>query len=148
MESSAAGKLPVMKTSRKMSWNGQRDELDVLLNREWLVSNGFGGYASSTVSGISTRKYHGLLVAAMPSPTGRVVMLSGVTEELRFPDGSTAELGGEETAEDRLRVPGAAYLKEFRLEMGLPVWRYEIGGFVIEKRVLLPYMQNSVYVNY
>src|SRR6516164_2309282 len=55
-----------------------------LVTREWLVTNGLGGYASGTVPGVMTRRYHGLLIAALPAPLGRIVMLSHVAEQLHF----------------------------------------------------------------
>src|SRR5438132_6236016 len=114
-------------------------ESDPHLNEEWLVTNGLGGYASGTVSGAITRRYHGLLIAALPNPLGRTMMLNGLSERLRLPDRqvvytSAGELAGVEH-EHTLPVAG------FRLERGLPVWRYEAADFVLEKRLLLPYKQ-------
>src|SRR6266545_8152317 len=64
-----------------------------LLQREWLVTNGLGGYASGTLAGVVTRRYHGLLIAALPAPLGRIVMLNHSSEQLRLPDGRVAWLG-------------------------------------------------------
>ena len=61
--------------------------------REWLVTNGLGGYASGTVAGVVTRRYHGLLVAALPAPLGRVVMLNHLLERVRAPGGEPLWLG-------------------------------------------------------
>src|SRR5437870_7441225 len=117
-----------------MPWPGVQAEVpDSLLTREWLVSNGLGGYASGTVAGVASRRYHGLLIAALPAPLGRRVMLSHLSELVRLPDGTTALLGGEERVGGVLNVPGAMYLTEFRLEMGLPVWRYELDNAILEK---------------
>ena len=118
-----------------------------LLDREWLVTNGLGGYASGTLAGVATRRYHGYLIAALPNPLGRTVMLNHLIEEVRLPDGSTAHFGGREQAGGKLEH-GAEHLREFRLEMGLPVWTYGFGEVVLEKRVLLPHGQNSVHVGY
>ena len=118
-----------------------------LLTREWLVTNGLGGYASGTVSGVCTRRYHGLLVAALPAPLGRTMMLNHLSERVRTPDGTVARLGGIEHP-DRLKVHAAGALAEFRLEAGLPVWRYEVGGMILEKRVDLPHLQNTTHVTY
>ncbi len=132
-----------------MPWEGQGGaRLEELMRREWLVTNGLGGYASGTVAGAATRRYHGLLVAALPGPLGRVVMLNHLSEQLRLPDGRTVQLGGEERANGVLDVPGAGFLSEFRLEAGLPLWRYDVHGIVVEKRLLLPYVQNTVHVSY
>jgi predicted glycogen debranching enzyme len=121
---------------------------EALVTREWLVTNGLGGYASGTVSGVMTRRYHGLLIAALAAPLGRTVMLSHVAEQLRASDGGRFEIGGRERSGDTADAHGLGYLTEFRLEMGLPVWRYDVDGIVIEKRVFLAHMQNTVYVMY
>jgi predicted glycogen debranching enzyme len=132
----------------KMPWSGWNPTAsDSLLTREWLVANALGGYASGTVSGAATRRYHGLLIAALPAPLGRQMMLDHLSELLRLPDGRTARLGGEERV-GTLELHGAEYLTEFRLETGLPVWRYDVGGIVFEKRVLVPHQQNTVHVHY
>jgi predicted glycogen debranching enzyme len=121
-------------------------EADPHLRREWLVANGLGGYASGTVSGAITRRYHGLLVAALPAPFGRMMMLNGLSERLRFPNHKAVYTGAEELAgiQPEFVIPVA----EFRLEAGLPVWRYEAEGFVLEKRLLMPYRQNTVQITY
>ncbi len=133
---------------RKMPWDGSRMSRDVLLTREWLVTNGLGGYASGTVSGAVTRRYHGLLIAALPGPLGRVVMWNHVSEFLRFTDDDVISLGAEERAGGQLDLKSADYLAEFRLEDGLPVWTYHVREVVVEKRVLLPHLQNTVHVSY
>jgi predicted glycogen debranching enzyme len=119
-----------------------------LLTREWLITNGLGGYASGTLSGVPTRRYHGLLVAALPAPNGRTLMLGEVREALRLPDGTVASLGGEQRAGQAPDAPGAGHLREFRLEAGLPVWTFQVGDFVLEKRVLLVHLQNTAHVVY
>lgn len=119
---------------------------DPHLLREWLVTNGLGGYASGTVTGTITRRYHGLLVAALQNPLGRVMMLNGLSERLRLPSRRVVYTGAEELAGV---APECVYpLTAFRLDHGLPVWRYEIDGFVLEKRLLMPYQQNTVHVTY
>src|ERR1700674_2571023 len=111
----------------RLPWPGVKaSEAEALLTREWLVTNGLGGYASGTIAGVASRRYHGLLIAALPTPFGRRVMLNHLSELLRLADGSAAFLGGEERAGGVLELPGATYLSEFRLEMGLPVWRFQI----------------------
>jgi len=116
--------------------------------REWLVTNGLGGYASGTIAGVVTRRYQGLLIASLPAPLGRMVMLNHLLERVRLPDHHVVWLGDEgEVAAPNL-ADRAEHLAEFRLELGLPVWRYELPGAVIEKRVLMPYQQNTVHVTY
>src|SRR6187399_666482 len=109
---------------RRMPWNCKESSRELLLNREWLVTNSLGGYASGTVSGAITRKYHGILVAALPAPLGRVVMWNHVSEFLRFDNNEVISLGAEERAGGQLNLYGAEHLCEFRLEDGLPVWSY------------------------
>src|SRR3979490_2199932 len=133
---------------RTMPWDGAKMSREVLLTREWLVTNGLGGYASGTVSGAITRKYHGLLVAALPAPLGRVVMWNHVSEFLRFEGDEVASLGAEERAGGQLDLKRAEYLREFRLEDGMPVWVYRVRNFVIEKRISMPHLQNTVHISY
>src|SRR5947209_6690810 len=120
----------------------------LLLTREWLVTNGLGGYASASVSGACTRRYHGLLVAALPARLGRMVMLSHFGKEIAFPDESVIDFSGEELNEEHLDLHSANYLTEFALEAGMLVWRYDIQGYVLEKRLLMPHLQNTVYISY
>lgn len=118
------------------------------VQREWLVTNGIGGYASGTVSGLVTRRYHGWLVAALPNPTGRAVMLTHLAEQLRLPRGRRVELTAQEIEPGRLELHGDRYLTDFSLVDGLPRWRYDIDGTVLEKRVVLPHRRNMVHVTY
>src|SRR5258708_4613163 len=115
----------------RMPWSATAAaKSELLLTREWLVTNGLGGYASGTIAGVASRRYHSLLIAALPAPLGRRVMLNHLSELLRLPDGSTVLFGGEERAGGALQLHGADYLTEFRLDMGLPVWRYAVGNIV------------------
>src|SRR5438045_1795235 len=132
----------------RMPWaGGQQAGPEPLVTREWLVTNGLGGYASGTVAGLAARRYHGLLIAALPAPHGRQVMLNHLSELVRLSDGNKALLGGEERI-GALDLHGASYLTEFRLDMGLPVWRYQIGNTLLEKCVLLVHRQNTVHIRY
>src|SRR5579872_4145691 len=133
---------PVAPADYRFDFEG--DEAEPLLNREWLVTNGLGGYASGTVGGVITRRYHGYLVAALPSPLGRMMMLNDLLEQLTLPDGRTVQLGGEERALNPVPFHASDCLKEFRLKDGLPTWRFQVEGFVIEKRIVLPHGQNTV----
>jgi predicted glycogen debranching enzyme len=132
----------------RLPWNMDPERKAALLvKHEWLVTNGLGGYASGTLAGVASRRYHSLLVAALPAPLGRQVMFNHLSELIRLPSGQTFLFGGEERP-GRLDLRGVDYLQEFRLERGLPMWRYEVLGFAFEKRILLPYQQNTVHVNY
>jgi predicted glycogen debranching enzyme len=119
-----------------------------LLRQEWLVTNGLGGYASGTISGSVTWRYHGLLIAALPAPHGRVVMFNHLAEYLRFPDGQVLQIGGEEPSQAEDISTSGFYVVEFRLENQLPIWRYEVNDVVFEKYVLLLHGQNTVHIGF
>jgi len=119
-----------------------------LPNCEWLVTNGLGGYGCGTVGGFITRRYHGLLVAAMAAPAGRIMLMPHLSEQIRLADGGIVRISGPDGSESSPPVYEARYLAEFHLEAGLPVWRYRVGDIEFEKRVVLPHRQNSVYVIY
>ncbi|HEX3696126.1 MAG TPA: amylo-alpha-1,6-glucosidase [Polyangia bacterium] len=110
----------------------------VLAQREWIVANGIGGYASGTVGGVITRRFHGLLVASLRNPLGRTMMLNQLSDWVVMPDGRQVLLSGADT--------GA--LAEFRLELGLPVWTFTIDDLRLERRLFLPARQNTVAVIY
>lgn len=114
-----------------------------LLDREWLVTNGLGGYAAGSISGVPTRRFHGLLVAALAPPLGRCLMLSEVGETVRLPDGTTHRLGGYQREARATELDTPTTLVSLALEGGLPVWTYRIGDFVLEKRVHLVHLQNT-----
>jgi predicted glycogen debranching enzyme len=104
--------------------------------REWLVANGLGGYASATIAGAITRRYHGFLIAALPPPLGRMVVLNDIEVDLEREDGSVVNIR-----------EGGRFLG-FALDMGLPSWRYEIDGVVIEKSIVVPSRQNIVHLTF
>src|SRR5262245_50441395 len=137
---------------KRMAWTKRResDEPDpvLLLTREWLVTNGLGGYASASISGACTRRYHGLLIASLPAPVGRMVMLSQFGEEIALPDETVVDFSGEETHEEHFDLHSARFLTEFRVEAGLPVWEYKIHGCTIEKRLWMRHLQNTVHISY
>jgi len=119
--------------------------LDAALRREWLETNGLGGFASSTITGLNTRRYHGLLVAATKPPVGREVLLSKLEETLLI-DGRPYELSVN-------RYPGVVHpqgfrnLTQFRLDP-FPIFTYEVEGVVIEKTIFMVYGENSTVVQY
>ena len=123
------------------------EELRTLTQTEWLVTNGLGGYASGTVGGTLTRVFHGYLISALPSPLGRTMMLNDILEEAIFPDGRSVLLNGLHT-EAGDESERAKFISRFRLDAGLPVWTYEFEGISLEKRLVMPHRQNTVYITY
>ena len=147
---------------REVPWTpgapGPAGDVEALVGREWLVTNGIGGYSSASVAGFNTRKYHGVLVAALANPLGRMVMLGHLVERLVLADGTAFTLSGAEWAGDDaggrvLEAEGTRHLAGFRLEAGLPVWTYTVGGVgapavALEKRLVMPHRQNTVVISY
>ncbi|HWO21197.1 MAG TPA: amylo-alpha-1,6-glucosidase [Kofleriaceae bacterium] len=132
--------LPVPRRSVAVGGDPQRQH-----SREWLVGNGLGGYASGTIGGCPTRRYHGLLIASLPNPAGRVMMLNGLAEVIRLPDHSRRDLGWVESTFSAGRC---LELVELELELGLPVWRFRGDGVAIERRVAMAYGHNTTVVTY
>lgn len=114
-------------------------------SREWLETNGIGGYASSSISGANTRRYHGLLVAATRPPLGRLVLLSKF-EETVIINGETYELSTNQYP-SKIHPDGYKYLKQFRLDP-FPIWTFEVGGFTIEKSVFMVYGENTTVIQW
>ena len=129
-----------------IDWDGSSDPAQ-LLEREWLVTNGLGGYASASLSGAITRKYHGLLVPNLNTPKGRHVLISRCDETLIVND-REIPIGHVEFGDGRLHGEGDRWLREFRLDRGIACWRYEVGDVVLQKRVTMPHLQNTVCVSY
>jgi glycogen debranching enzyme len=122
-------------------------DLTAALRREWLVTNGLGGYASSTLAGINTRSYHGLLVAALNPPVDRTVLVSGLVEWVRY-DGVRYPLSANEYGDGTIDPHGYRYLESFALEGMLPVWVYAIADALVERRVWMAHGASTTYVSY
>ena len=133
---------------RQIRWESTPEGRQSLAFKEWLVTNGLGGYATGTVSGAITRRYHSLLVAALPTPFGRTVMLNEIWEQLRFRDGRVVTLAQLIPTSGGTGLDSSSYLVAFRLEAGLPVWEYDVEGVRFEKRVVMPHLQNTTHVSY
>ena len=116
-----------------------------LIEREWIAVNGIGGYASSTVCGLNTRKYHGLLVAAMSPPARRMVLLSHVEETVWTSHGEFALANNEYPG--TIFPRGFVYLRAFNVEP-FPRWAYQGDGFTIEKSLRLLEGKNTACVSY
>src|SRR2546425_5289251 len=120
-------------------------DLQAALRREWLETNGLGGFASSTIVGLNTRRYHGLLVAATKPPVGRLVLLSKLEETLLI-DAKPFELSANHYP-GVVHPQGFRYLKQFRLDP-FPVFTYEVDGIEIEKTVFMIQGENSTVAQY
>jgi predicted glycogen debranching enzyme len=123
------------------------ESADSLVEREWLVTNGLGGYASGTVLGPPTRKHHGLFVPNLVQPNGRHVLVSSLAETFHGPQGPLT-LVGYRTLDGSLATQDAGVLERFALESGIPVWEFRLGGMVLRRRLVLPHGRNQLCVGY
>jgi glycogen debranching enzyme len=125
-------------------------DLNETISREWLVSNGLGGYATGTVAGVLTRMQHGLLVTSPLESAAPQLLLAKIDEEVVF-DQRTYYLGTNEYQDGALNPAGFVHLETFRLEEGFPVFTYRLGGIngiVLEKRIWMPHGYNTTYIQY
>ena len=127
-----------------------RDVCGDLVNterREWLVTNGLGGFASGTISGILTRRYHGLLFAPLQPPAERMLLVSKLDETAVY-GGHIYPLHINRWAGGVLKPDGYQQLERFRLEGTIPVWTYAIADGLLEKRIWMEQGANTTYVQY
>lgn len=124
--------------------------LDETISREWLITNGLGGYASGTIAGTLTRMQQGLLVAALDEDAVPQLLLAKIDEEVLF-DQRTYYLGTNEYRDGTLNPAGFVHLEAFRLEEGFPIFTYRLGGvdgIMLEKRIWMPQEQNTTCIQY
>jgi predicted glycogen debranching enzyme len=122
-------------------------DLDAAESREWLVANGIGGYASGTVAGSQTRRYHGMLVAALQPPVGRTQLVSAIDEIVHY-GGADFPLATHRWASDAVDPKGFLLLEDFHLEGSKPVWTYALADVLLEKRVWMRQGENTTYIQY
>jgi predicted glycogen debranching enzyme len=132
--------LPVINQGEEILSN-----IEKALYKEWIITNGLGGYSSSTILGMNTRKYHGLLVVAFHPPRDRWVCLSKLDEEI-ITDTNTYMLGVNEF-QNRMFPSGYRFQKKFSLSP-FPTYCYSIENVKIEKTIFMPYGKNCVVVIY
>jgi predicted glycogen debranching enzyme len=116
-------------------------------SREWLVTNGIGGYASGTVAGSQTRRYHGLLVAALQPPVGRTQLVSAIDEIVHY-DEADFPLATHRWASGAVDPQGFLLLEDFHLAGSTPVWTYALADALLEKRVWMHQGENTTYIQY
>jgi predicted glycogen debranching enzyme len=122
-------------------------ELEAAEQREWLVTNGVGGFASGTVAGSLTRRYHGLLIAALTPPLGRTLLVSKLEETAAY-DGRSYRLATNRWNGGTVDPDGHRLIERFRLEGTIPVWTYAFGDALLEKRIWMQHGANTTYVRY
>jgi predicted glycogen debranching enzyme len=122
-------------------------DLDAAEKREWLVTNGLGGFASGTVAGTATRRYHGLLIAALQPPAARTLLVAGLDESARYLDTSYS-LATNRWASGFVSPSGYLQIESFYLEGSKPVWRYALSDALLEKRIWMKQGENTTCVQY
>jgi predicted glycogen debranching enzyme len=122
-------------------------ELEIAEAREWLVTNGLGGFASGTVAGTATRRYHGLLVAALRPPVKRTLLVNGLDESVRYL-GTVHSLATNRWTSGFISPRGYLQIESFHLEGCKPVWRYALADALLEKRIWMKQGENTTYVQY
>jgi predicted glycogen debranching enzyme len=140
---------------RHMTANGTRvkfgrevcGNLDAAEAREWLVTNGIGGFASGTIAGCMTRRYHGLLIAALQPPVGRTHLVAYLDETVRYA-GADYRLATTQWTGGAVDPKGFLNIQSFRLEGMTPVWTFALADALLEKRVLMRQGENTTYVEY
>jgi len=121
--------------------------LEVAEQREWLVTNGLGGYASGTVSGNLTRRYHGLLMAALSPPVGRMQLVAQTEDTVRY-EGTNYAMSTNRWASGAVEPKGYVNIERFRLEGTIPLWHFAFADALVEKRVWMQQGENTTYVQY
>ncbi len=116
-------------------------------SREWLVTNGLGGYAFGTIAGHQTRCYHGLLVAALQPPLGRTLLLAKLDETARYAS-REFDLFTNRWADGTVAPEGYRNIERFHLEGTTPVWTFALADAQLEKRIFMQSGANTTYVLY
>jgi predicted glycogen debranching enzyme len=116
-------------------------------SREWLVTNGIGGYAAGTVTGQLSRRYHGLLIAALQPPLGRKLLVAKLDETAAY-DGQSYPLHTNQWRGDVVDPAGFVHLDRFYLDGAVPVWEFVCADALIEKRIWMEPGRNTTYVRY
>src|SRR5262245_44747010 len=115
--------------------------------REWVVTNGIGGFASGTVAGSATRRYHGLLIAALDPPARRTHLIGGI-DEIVHAGNQQFELSTHRWLSGAVAPQGYQLIREFHLEGPVPTWTYQAGSALLEKRVWMQHGENTSFVRY
>lgn len=121
--------------------------LDTAGSREWLVTNGIGGYASGTIAGLLTRRYHGLLIAALQPPLGRTLMLTKLEEIVHYHQ-QVYSLGTNRWTGGNVDPEGYKHIEHFSLESTVPTWRFACGDALLQKRIWMQPGANTTYIQY
>ncbi len=135
-------KLPEIQFGREIC-----GDLVAAESREWLVTNGIGGFASGTIAGSHTRRYHGLFFAALQAPCGRTQLLASLDETALY-DGAQFRLDTQRWASGTINPQGFPSIESFHLEGTTPVWIYALADALLEKRIWMQQGENTTFIEY
>jgi predicted glycogen debranching enzyme len=116
-------------------------------SREWLITNGIGGYASGTISGILTRRYHGLLIASFNPPLNRHLLLTKLIETIKYKE-KNYQLDSNIWRDKTIFPQGYLFCEEFYLEGTSVIWKYACGDGLIKKQIWMNQGENTTYIKY
>lgn len=137
-----SGPVPRIDLDRQICHN-----FDQASSREWLLGNGIGGYAAGTVSGAATRRYHGLLIAALAPPLGRTLLLAGLELQAEYL-GQSFALSAHEYADGTIHPDGCRHIGAFTLNAGMPVWTHVFGDARLMRSVWMGRAANTTYMSF
>jgi len=137
-----SGPTPQVQFGREICGN-----LPAAESREWLATNGIGGFASGTIATGTTRRYHGLLIGALQPPAGRTQLVAAVDETVRY-GGTAYALATHRWGSGAIDPQGYLYLESFRLEGATPVWTYALADALLEKRIWMVQSENTTFIHY
>ncbi len=124
------------------------NNLQTAASREWLVTNGIGGYASGTIAGILTSRYHGLLIAALQPPVGRTLLVTKLDETAVYNGNTYPLFANRRGRSNRIQPHGFYNIERFRLEGTTPVWTFACADARLEKRIWMEPGANTTYIRY
>jgi predicted glycogen debranching enzyme len=123
------------------------DRFDTATEREWLLTNGLGGFAAGTIAGACTRRYHGLLVAALRPPVERTVLVAKLETIVRY-RGRAYPVTSNEYGDGTIDPRGYEHIARFRLEGLMPVWEFVVGDALLEQRITMIHGENTTVVRF
>jgi predicted glycogen debranching enzyme len=123
------------------------NNLEIAESREWLITNGIGGYGSGTISGSLTRNYHGLLVAALEPPVARTLLLTKLEETVNY-NGQSYELTTNRWLDNAIAPQGYLQIESFRLEGTTPIWNFAFADGLLSKRIWMQQGENTTFIRY
>ncbi len=121
--------------------------LQIAESREWLVTNGIGGYACGTIASVLTRGYHGLLIGALKPPVARTLLLTKLDEIVDY-NGKLYDLGTNRWADGTVEPQGYLNIESFSLEGTIPIWNFAFADGLLEKRIWMQLGENTTYIRY